>query len=451
MDQIVNRPRVDTTPPVDPVLDLGPNRTPAGRWLRRLVPLVVLVGAFGAGAWWWGQPAAPKYAYTTAPVERRDLTVEVSATGTLQPLIQVDISSELSGVVRSVAVKDNDLVKKGDKLAELDTVRISANVERARASVEVAEAQVGQAAATLKEAEQALARARQLHQRGMASQQVLDTAQAEFDRAQAAMAVAKANLAIAQADLKLQETDLEKSTIYSPIDGIVLTRDVDPGQTVASSMSAPILFVIAEDLTTMELRAAIDEADIGQVAKDQPARFAVDAFPSRRFDAKISDISYASVTTEGVVTYQARLAVANPELLLRPGMTATVNIVTRQDDNALLVPSAAFRFTPPAPAARRSFSIGDLFNPGRGMRAFGPRGGQTGQAGRAVYVLENGQPVRRQVEIGATSGDMTEVVSGLKEGARVITGIGSGQMRGERPRNAQSSAPMGPPPGAPQP
>jgi len=422
LDQIVNRPRVDTTPPVDPVLDLGPNRTPAGRWLRRLVPLVVLVGAFGAGAWWWGQPAAPKYAYTTAPVERRDLTVEVSATGTLQPLIQVDISSELSGVVRSVAVKDNDLVKKGDKLAELDTVRISANVERARASVEVAEAQVGQAAATLKEAEQALARARQLHQRGMASQQVLDTAQAEFDRAQAAMAVAKANLAIAQADLKLQETDLEKSTIYSPIDGIVLTRDVDPGQTVASSLQAPVLFVIAADLKTMELKAAIDEADIGQIAPGQHARFTVDAFPDRTFDADIRDISYASVTTEGVVTYDARLDVDNDELLLRPGMTATVSVVTRQADDVLAVPNAAFRFSPPAQTASRGWNVQRMFAGGPPPRLGPPvrQKARDKEGGRTLYVMRNGAPESVVVQTGATDGEYTEILSGLQEGDEVV-------------------------------
>src|SRR5690606_13007589 len=211
-------------------------------------------------------------------------------------------------------------------------------------------------------------------------EQALETARAARDRAASAVESAQAQLAVARADLKLAEADLAKSTIYAPINGIVLTRSVNPGQTVASSMSAPILFVIAEDLTTMELRAAIDEADIGDVAKGQPARFTVDAFPSRRFDARISDISYASVTTEGVVTYEARLAVANPELLLRPGMTATVNIVTREDDSVLLVPSAAFRFTPPATSARRSFSLTDLFNPRGGrMRAFGPRGGQAGQ------------------------------------------------------------------------
>lgn len=162
MDQIVNRPRVESTAPVEAELDLGIRRRPARTWLRRLAILAVLAAAAVGSVWWWTQPSATQYSYASTPVERRDLTVEVSATGTLQPLVQVDISSELSGVVRSVAVKDNDLVRQDDVLAELDTVRIAANVERARASVAVAQAQVGQASATLKEAEQALTRATQL-------------------------------------------------------------------------------------------------------------------------------------------------------------------------------------------------------------------------------------------------------------------------------------------------
>lgn len=405
------------------MLDLGTPRRPARRWLRRGVVVLALLGAGAAGVWWWTQPATTQYTYSSVPAERRDLTVEVSATGTLQPLIQVDISSELSGVVRSVAVKDNDLVRKGDMLAELDTVRIAANVERARASVAVAEAQVGQAAATLKEGEQALTRARQLTERGMASQQALDTAQAVFDRADAAVAVANANLAIARADLKLQEADLEKSSIYSPIDGIVLTRDVDPGQTVASSLQAPVLFVIAADLKTMELKAAIDEADIGSIAPGQHARFTVDAFPARSFDADIRDISYASVTTEGVVTYDARLDVDNDELLLRPGMTATVAVVTRQADDVLTVPNAAFRFSPPVQASRQGWNLQRLFmggppRMGRQAARQSARGGSEG--GRTLYVMRDGAPEAVVVKTGATDGEHTEILSGLQERDAVV-------------------------------
>lgn len=230
----------------------------------------------------------------------------------------------------------------------------------------------------------------------------------------------------------MQQADLDKSTIYAPIDGIVLTRSLNPGQTVSASTQAPVLFVIAENLERMELEAAIDEADIGQVAKGQTARFTVDAFPSRRFDAEISDIAYASVVTEGVVTYEARLAVANDELLLRPGMTATVDIVTREAEDALLVPASAFRFSPAVAEERSSgFGLQALFSPprmgmGRGGRGRGAQGGEARQAAdpsqRTLYVMENGAPQATRVTTGSSDGDRIEIVDGLEEGAEIVVG-----------------------------
>ena len=256
--------------------------------------------------------------YETAPASRNDLTVTVSATGTLQPLVQVDISSELSGVVRTVLVNENGLVRKGDVLAELDTTRIVAQVDAAQASVLAAEGKLDDAKTTLKESGQALDRAQTLSTRGMVADQALDGAVATRDRAVAAVKMAQASLAMSKAELKQRETDLSKSQIFAPIDGIVLTRSVDPGQTVASSLQAPVLFILAADLRHMELKAAVDEADIGGVQAGQSARFTVDAFPDRAFDAEIRDISYASVTTDGVVTYDARLEVDNADMLFGP-------------------------------------------------------------------------------------------------------------------------------------
>ncbi len=239
----------------------------------------------------------------------------------------------------------------------------------------------------------------------------------------AAVAVAESNLAIAEADLKLQEADFQKSTIYAPIDGIVLTRSVDPGQTVASSLQAPVLFVIAADLKNMELKAAIDEADIGAVKAGQGARFTVDAFPDRRFDADIRDISFASVTTEGVVTYDARLDVENDELLLRPGMTATVSVVTREAKSVLTIPNAAFRYSPPVRTANEGWSLQRLFMPRMG-RPRDNRQQRTREPDgtRAVYVLKDGQPQKVQVKTGSTDGEKTEIISGLSEGEQLITG-----------------------------
>ena len=429
MEQIVERPKPVAPANVEAALGLDPGGKARPR--RRRWPYLALaaVTALGAGFYLWFGQSEPAVRYAAQAVERGNIVVEVSATGTLQPLTQVEISSELSGVIRSVAVGENQRVERDQVLAQLDTTRIAAQVERAEANVKAAAARVTDAGITLKETEQAYQRAEQLAGRGMVANQALETAEAARDRAASAVATAEANLAVAEADLKLQQAELAKSTIYTPIDGIVLTRSVNPGQTVAASMSAPILFVIAENLETMQLNAAIDEADIGTVEKGQPARFTVDAFPARRFDASISDISYASVTTEGVVTYQARLSVDNRQLLLRPGMTATVNVVTREADGVLLVPSSAFRFTPPQ-TQQNSFSIRDIFMPRFPGRS-GPRGaGNARDGGRTLYVLENGSPVRRSVEAGAISGDLTEIVSGLSEGDMVVTGIARDGGRG---------------------
>lgn len=417
----MKRPQAEETTAIETALALDK----FGRKRRRVWPyilVIVALAAAGGGYWWFGQSSA-KIVYTTVPAEIGDLTVEVSATGTLQPLTQVDISSELSGVVRSVSVEENQEVRKGDVLAALDTTRLAAQVERAEASAKAAEAKVTDAKTTLKETDQALARSSQLSTRGMVADQALETAQAARDRAESAVASAEANLAIAIAELKLQQADLEKSTIYAPIDGIVLTRSVDPGQTVASSLQAPVLFVIAADLKQMELKAAIDEADIGGVKPGQNARFTVDAFPTRQFDAEIRDISYASVTTEGVVTYDARLNVDNAELLLRPGMTATVSVITREANGIVTVPNAAFRYQPPAPQRSQSWSLRDVFMP-RMMRGGGQQRPRDNAADgtRTLYVLKDGAPEAVKVKPGSTDGEKIEIVSGLKEGDLVITG-----------------------------
>ncbi|MFN3765663.1 MAG: efflux RND transporter periplasmic adaptor subunit [Aliihoeflea sp.] len=433
MDQIAGRPQGPSAhsahPPIADALGLGSAKRKKRRW--PLLAGLLLLGAAAGTYYAFAPSSAPQVTYRTVPAERGALTVQVSATGTLAPLTQVDVSTELSGVVRSVSVDENERVSAGDVLAVLDTGRIEAQIERAEANVAAAAARVLDAEVTLTETRQALARAEQLSSRGMVADQALETSQAAFDRADSAVAIARANQDIAEAELKLQQADLDKSTIYAPIDGIVLTRALNPGQTVSASTQAPILFVIAENLERMELKAAIDEADIGQVAEGQTARFTVDAFPMRRFDAEISDIAYASVVTEGVVTYEARLAVTNDELLLRPGMTATVDIVTREAEDALLVPASAFRFSPAVAEERSSgFGLQALFSPPRmGMGRGGRGGGQRGEARQAadpsqrtLYVMENGALQATRVTTGSTNGDRIEIVDGLQEGAEVVVG-----------------------------
>ncbi|MER8959398.1 efflux RND transporter periplasmic adaptor subunit [Mesorhizobium sp. M0701] len=424
MDQIVNLPKTESASAIETALGLDHQGLKTKRrrgWLYAVFALLAVAATVVGYQWYAGSPA--KIEYTTTLAAMADLTVAVSATGTLQPLTQVDISSELSGVVRSVSVNENQLVKKGDVLAALDTAKLEVQIERAQASAKAAAASVEDATVTLAENEKALVRAAQLTKRGMATDQSLEAATATRDRSKAALDIAKANLAMASADLKAQQTDLAKSTIYAPIDGIILTRSVDPGQTVASSLQAPVLFVIAADLKNMELKAAVDEADIGAVKTGQHARFTVDAFPERPFDAEIRDISYASVTTDGIVTYDARLDVDNSELLLRPGMTATVSVVTKQAKNVLTVPSIAFRYRP-AQTAERGWSLTDVFT-GRMGRPGGNRQRQAAtkptDGSRTLYVLENGRPHPVNVRVGSTDGELTEIVSGLEEGAQVIT------------------------------
>ena len=424
MDQIVEKPKPVKTESIEQTLGLEQGgRRPQRSWRWLLVAALVLAVAGGLYVWLSSGQGAQTVAFVTAPAARGTLTIEVTATGTLQPLTQVDVSSELSGVIRSVGVAENQEVAKDDVLAELDTTSRAAQVERAQASLKVAEAQLADAKTTFRESERTLTRSQSLFARGMVSDQTLESAVATRDRAQSAVAIADANVAIAAADLKIQETDLAKSTIYAPIDGIVLTRDVDPGQTVASSLSAPVLFVIAEDLKTMVLEAAIDEADIGAVRKGQKARFTVDAYPDRTFDAAISDISFASVTTDNVVTYDAKLAVENQDLSLRPGMTATVTIVTREAVGVVTVPSAAFRFRPPVAKQSSGWNLNSLFG-GRNMGRIFERRSPTvsGDGSRTLYVLLDGEPVATQVRTGATDGEDTEITSGVAEGDPIIVG-----------------------------
>ena len=385
-----------------------------------------IVVAALAGAAWFGWSAYSSSStvaktYASDPAAKTDLVIEVSATGTLQPLTQVDVSSEQSGVIREVRVSENQFVKKGDVLLILDTTTLSAQVERAEAGVKASKAQIADAQTSLKEAEQTLARAQLLKARGTVSQQDYDSALAKRDRATSAVTSAEAALSVSEAELKVQQAALAKSTIYAPIDGIVLTRSADPGQTVAASLSAPVLFVIAEDLKRMKLEAAIDEADIGMVKQGQKANFKVDAYTDKGFTAEITEVAYASKTTDNVVTYQAELGVANEDLSLRPGMTANVDITVREANGVLTVPNAAFRYQPVVAEKKTGMSLTSLFMPRfpRANRQANPKAAADGS--RTLYILESGTPKAVQVKTGSTDGNRTEILSGLNEGDKVIT------------------------------
>lgn len=371
--------------------------------------------------------------YATEAAQRGNLVVNVSATGNLQPTNKVDVGSELSGTIEAVLVDDNDRVKKGQVLARLDTARLRDQVAKSRAAVASAEAKILQAQATLNQARSNLDRLREvarLSDGKVPSKAELDTADATLARAVADETVAKAALAESRAVLSADETNLAKGAIRSPIDGVVLNRRVEPGQTVAASFQAPVLFTLAETLSQMELQVDVDEADVGQVKTEQDATFAVDAYPGRKYPARIQRVGFGSQVKEGVVSYLTVLTVDNADLTLRPGMTATAEIVTARRENVLLVPNAALRFTPPAAGgpnnSKKSKSlVGSLVpRPPEGP----PRKAAPSKAERSsiqrVWILRDGAPAAVKIETGATNGRHTEIVGGeLEPGMLVITEV----------------------------
>jgi len=312
-------------------------------------------------------------------------------------------------------------------LAMLDTQKLEAQVLQSEALLKAAEAKVLEGQATVAETDRELKRAADLQPKRAMSEHDLVAAQAAFKRAEAALANAKAQVAVARATLEFDRTNLSKAVIRSPINGVVLERKVEPGQTVAAAMQTPVLFTLAEDLTQMELHVDVDEADVGQVARGQSATFTVDAYPDRHFQARITEVRYASKTVDGVVTYEAVLSVDNSQLLLRPGMTATADITVRKLDDALLVPNAALRFAPPAlaeaqPASDRRGFLSRLVPhppspPARPTETAGAK-----QQQQKVWTLRDQQLVAIPITVGATDGRMTEVVAGeIQPGLQVVT------------------------------
>lgn len=390
------------------------------RWLWRALLAVLGLALAGALAWWLARPADGGIRWVAVPADKGTLTVIVTATGTVQPRRLVEVSSELSGIVREVFVDFNSRVEKGQVLARLDIARLEAAVASAKARREAARARVIEAEATLSEKARDLERKRELVARRVAPPSELDLAEAAHNRAVAALASAKADVAVAEAELRLAEINLEKASILSPIDGVVLQRNVDPGQTVAASLQAPRLFTIAEDLAQMEVQVDVDEADVGQVRPGQPATFSVDAWPDRRFPATIRDVRFASEIQAGVVTYKAVLDVDNRELLLRPGMTATAEIAVQRVEDAVLVPNAALRFTPPAEEAAERPGLLRAFMPMMPRFRQASRPEETGPE-RTLWVMRGERPEAVRVRIGPTDGRRTVVASGLEPGAKVVT------------------------------
>ena len=386
-----------------------------------LLLLLVLVGTALRGK-------TQSVKYVTEPAQRGNLVVTVSATGTLEPLKKVDVGIEVSGTIKSVEADYNDEVKIGQILAQLDTTRLEAQVQQSQAALEAANAKVLQAQASVQEATAQLGRlnrVRELSAGKMPSQNDLDTATANLARYRADEASAKASVAQAQASLNVVRTDVSKAVIRSPINGVVLTRAVEPGQTVAASFQSPTLFTLAEDLTQMELQVDVDEADVGQVREGQEATFTVDAYPDRTFPARITQVRFGSQTLEGVVTYKTVLKVDNSSLVLRPGMTATAVITVSRQENVLLVPNAALRYVPTAKQSTNTARSGGLV----GMLLPRPPGQNETKTAepdakakeQRLWTIRDGQLTPLSITKGASDRTHTEIVTGQVEpGTAVI-------------------------------
>ncbi len=422
------------------------------------VALVVLLVLWIAWRLLFGASTAVGYA--TQPLRRGQLTVSVSATGNLAPTNEVEVGSELSGLITQVFVDNNDRVVKGQVLARLDTARFQDTVNQSRAQLESALAGVQQADATAQQTRATLARLQQVYRLSdgkVPSATELDTGRADNARAIAGISTAQAAVAQARAALSSNETQLARASILSPVTGVVLSRSIEPGATVAASLNAPVLFKIAEDLSQMRLEVKVDEADVGQVTKGQRATFQVDAFPGRTFPALIERVDLGAnaststttttATAGSVVAYTARLTVDNRDLALRPGMTATADIVTAEKSDVLLVPNAALRFSPDR-AARGSGGGGVTAvlvprRPGRGGGG-ADRSATIGRGSRqTIYVLGgDGKPQPIQVTVGDTNGSETEIMgSGLEAGQSIITGqLAAGQTTAKAGRSGANRA-----------
>ena len=391
----------------------------------RLLFGALLIAALGGGAYWYfagGAGQTPEQRYRTAEIARGDVVQTVSANGTLNPVVLISVGTQVSGTVKKLYVDFNDKVTAGQPLLELDDALVSASERQSAASV-------SSALATLE-----LATANEARMKALLAEEYVS--KQEYDQAAQALKAARAQLALSQAQNARDRANLGFTTIRSPVDGVVIDRVVDLGQTVAASFQTPTLIKIAKDLSEMRIDTSFAEADIGAIREGQKARFTVDAFPDRKFEGVVQQIRLNPTTQQNVVTYNVRISVANPDQILLPGMTAYVTIGVQRREKALLVPNAALRFKPAeaAPAKAQGGRPPAGMAPGMGAGADGG-GAKSGNAkGRkrdgqqaTVYVLADGKLQPVALQLGITDSRNTEVLGGeLAEGARVVVGENGG-------------------------
>lgn len=413
------------------------NSTPVARWAFRFIGLAVVIGAVGFV--WFKKPwkkSDAEVAFSTVPVGRGAIAAQVTANGTLSARTTVQVGAQVSGRVVELKADFNDPVTKGQVLAKLDESLLRAQIDQAQAAYDLAVANERKAAVALVDADRQLKRQQGLHDQQLIAGATVESYEVTRDTARAAVAAARAQIGQARANLAQAKTNLGYATIYSPIDGVVLTRSYDVGQTVQSSFSAPTLFTIAEDLSRMQIDTSVAEGDVGRLSQGMKATFTVDAHPGVAFDGTVRQVRNSPTVNQGVVTYDAVIDVDNSERLLRPGMTANVTFVLSKVDNVTKIPNAALRFKPSrdqmvALMARfgngrhRSGAAPTEAVNGMSVGGFGAGGAKKESSDRKpVWKLVDGKPVMAIIKLGLTDGSSTQLVEGnVAPGDQLITEI----------------------------
>ncbi len=361
-------------------------------YVKRFLFVCILAGAVCTGWWFWYRKPPVVLEYRTEPVERGRVVMTVRATGKVNAVSLVEVGTQVSGTISEILADFNDPVRAGQLIARIDPSLLQAQTEQAGANLQLARAGVLKARAVLDEARRTRDRNRVLAAKKLISESDMDTSEMQFRSADAGLAEADAKVAQAAAALRQAETNLKYTRILSPVDGVVISRKVDVGQTVAASFQTPTLFTIARDLTKMQIDASVDEADIGRVRERQDVEFSVDAYPDALFVGRVVQVRLAPTTAENVVTYTVVIHVDNPDFRLKPGMTANVSIITDRRHDVLKAPGAALRFVPPGA-------------PGTSAR-------EGARKGAALWILKDGKPERIPVVAGISDGLFVESVSG---------------------------------------
>jgi len=359
-----------------------------------IIAMILIAGAFVAF-----RDKGTVSKFRTEKIARGDIEATVTATGNVNAVTTVLVGTQVSGTIKNIYVDFNSPVKKGQVIAQIDPATFEAQVEQAKANLLSARASLEKAEAAFLDAKRTMDRNTELFSRNLSAKSELDTSETNYESAKAQVSVAKAQIAQAEASLRLSETNLRYAKIVSPVDGTVVSRNIDVGQTVAASFQTPTLFNIAQDLTKMQIDTNVAEADIGKIEVGQPVEFTVDAYPEITFKGSVSEIRNAPIVVQNVVTYDVVVKVDNPELKLKPGMTANVSIIVSSKKDVLMIPNAALRFRPSEMRKKDAMK----------------------EKGSAVWIVEGGKPKRVKVSTGISDGSFTELVQGdIKEGQELI-------------------------------